>query len=242
LKETFVRVLGYVSLAIGILFLVLLVLAEFGGAHLSVLPFVVSIFLVSIGASLVKSGKGIVQATPASNVESEGHLTVELPMSPEVAAVIDRQSARSWRFLLYLAGGFIVFFIGMGAVLGLADKTPGEIGLFVGLFGSVGVATAIMIVGIGWLTTRGPMSRDLRAPSYLRTTGPIRVVTIWGGATLRLADRAFLMNGKAGISELSKLDAGSVDYTSRGHVILAAWDREGRSVYCAPGYNVKYGA
>ena len=59
---------------------------------------------------------------------------------------------------------------------------------------------------------------------------------------LRLADRAFLMDGRSGMVELSNVDWGCVDYSPHGHMILGAWDGEGRSVYCLPGYTVASGS
>ncbi len=236
------RIWGYVTLAIGILFFVLYVLAQFGGAHLTILPLFVSVFLVAIGWSVAKSGKGLVQSTPApSDAAAQSAMTMAMPMSPDVAAVIGRQGASSWRLMLYLAGGLAAFFIVMGAIAGVMDKTPGEGGVILAFLAAIGVMSAAMIVGISWLTTGMPLSRDVHGTSYLRTTGPIQVVPIFGGAMLRLADRAFLMKTRTEISELGKLSDGSVDYSPRAHVILAAWDSQGRSVYRAPGYNVERG-
>ena len=244
------RIWGHVLVVIGFLFLILFLLAALGGGHIGVLPFLIAVFVIGIGGKFIRSGKGIVQATPAATAQIAGGVpsgsaavagqspTVEMAMSPEVAAIIARHIARSWRIVLYLAGGFVVFFGGLSGVLAILSKGGGDGFLLAGLLGGIGVATALLIIVISWLTTRRPVNRDLRRAIYLRTTGPIQVVPISGGGMLRLADRAFLMNGRAGLSELSKLNEGRVDYSPHGHVILAAWDSQGRRVYCAPGYNV----
>jgi hypothetical protein len=247
------RIWGYVLLVLGILFLVLFGIAELGGAHLGYLPFIISFMLISGGASLRSSGKGILQTKPAaipghpdatpatspgqSAAPSSEVSTVEMPLTPEITAVIARQSARSQRILLYVVGGSFVFFAALGIAIGATDKTPGEGRTFMLLFGGLGVACALLIYGISWLTAQRLVRRDLRGTTYLRTTGPVKVVPISAGAMLRLADRAFMMNGRGGMAELSKLNWGRVDYTPHGHVILGAWDSEGRSVYCLPGYN-----
>jgi hypothetical protein len=96
---------------------------------------------------------------------------------------------------------------------------------------------AIMIFTIAWLTSLMPVRRDLRSSTILRTTGPVQVVAVVGGAMLRLADRAFLMNGREGMAALSKLEWGTVDHSAHGHVILGAWAKDGRCVYSAPGYD-----
>jgi hypothetical protein len=248
------RIWGYVLMVLGILFLVLFGFAELGGAHLGVFPFLIPIFLIAIGSSLRSSGMGILKSKPVAtagnaNVASAaapGHAgaataefsTVELPLTPEIAALIARQTARANRFLFYVSGGFLVFFIILGAVLAATADNPGEADTLLIALGAVGVASAILIYGISWLTKQKPVRRDLHGTTYLRTTGPIEVVPISSGAMLRLADRAFMMNGRAGMKELSKLSRGTVDYTPHGHVVLAAWDAEGRSVYSLPGYNV----
>jgi len=247
------RIWGTVLLVLGILFLIMFTLAEFGGGHIGFIPFFVSGFLLLMGWNLRKSGKGILQPkpvvaasdenTPAASMPSNAAAsapefsTVEIPLTPEIAAMIKRQSARAQRILLYVVGGFSIFFVGLGLVLGLTDKNRGEAITFVVIFGSIGVASGILIYGISWLTMLKPVRHDLRGTTYLRTTGPVEVVWIASGAMLRLADRAFLVDRRYGATELSKLGWGRVDYSPHGHVILGAWDCDGRSVYSLPGYD-----
>jgi hypothetical protein len=252
-KEKVMRIWGYVLMVLGILFLILFGFAELGGAHLGAFPFLIPIFLIAIGSGLRSSGMGILKSKPgepAGNASVEvatapdqasmpaaEFSTVELPLTPEITTLIARQTSRANRFLLYVSGGSLVFFIILGAVLAATADNSREADTFLIALGAVGVASAILIYGISWLTNQKPVRRDLHGTTYLRTTGPIEVVPISSGAMLRLADRAFMMNGRAGMKELSKLSRGTVDYTPHGHVILAAWDAEGRSVYCLPGYN-----
>jgi len=242
------RIWGTVLVVLGVLFLIMFVLAEFGSAHVGFVPFFVSAFLILMGWNLRKSGRGLLQSKPVgagtpavpgqSNIAAAEFSTVELPLTPEIAAVITQQSARAKRLLYYVAGGFCVLFILLGAVLGVTDKTPGEGKVFLMIFGSIGIASGLMIYGIWWLTAMKPVRRDLRGTTYLRTTGPVEVVSLGNGAMLRLADRAFLIDQRYGATELGALGWGRVDYSPHGHVILAAWDKDGQSVYCLPGYNV----
>jgi hypothetical protein len=252
------RIWGNVLFVIGILFLLLMVLAEFGGGHLGFIPFFVAGLLIFMGWRMRTSGMGIVQSNPGAAPEHAGAATVgapgqpaapagefstvELPLTPDVAAVISAQNGRVRRLLLYVVGGFLVFFILLGAGLAAGNVAPGNDGALFAVLAGVGVASVILIYGISWLTALRPVRRDLRGTTYLRTTGPVQVVAMSSGGMLRLADRAFLMNGRNGMKELSKLPWGRVDYSPHGHVILAAWDREGRSVYSLPGYNVGSGA
>jgi hypothetical protein len=252
------RIWGYVLLGLGILFLIFFALAQLGGGHVGVTPFIVSLIMIVSGARMVSGGRGLVQAeptapsrlpstgvpgtsAPAAQSSDAGQWTVEMPMSPQVAAVITAQSTRRWKPQKYWCGGFVVFFVGLGAVFTISAKSNDD-RVLVASLASIGIVTVSLVAGFSWMTTRRPVLKDLNERNYLRTTGPISVVFIYSGAMLRLADRAFVMNGRDGIAPLSKLGQGRVDYSPHGHVILAAWDSMGRRVYCAPGYDVDYGS
>ncbi|MHB8434059.1 MAG: hypothetical protein ACYC8W_00760 [Candidatus Tyrphobacter sp.] len=234
------RVWGYVLLILGTLLLLLFGMAKLGGGHVGVLPLLISVFVLAMGWSFVRSGRPIVQTHAPPGAQSVPS-TAEMPMSPEIAAVIARQSARGWRRLLYVAGGLTVAIAFIGVLIDVFDRTPGEGITMLGAFTAVGLASGLMIVGISWLGMQMPVRRDLRAPRYLRTTGAVEVVAIpfSTGAMLRLSDRAFLMNDPAAIRALGSVKAGTVDYTPFGHVILAAWDSQGRLAYGAPGYDAE---
>jgi len=245
------RIWGWVLMILGILFLLLMTMAEFGGGHLGFIPFFVSFLLIFMGWRLRTSGKGIVQAKPAA-ADQPGvapsatpaqaaapavqFSTVELSLTPDVAAVISTQKARTKRFLLWVVAGILVLFVGLGVGIGATDHTPGEGQTFFLVFAGVGIVSAGLIYGISWLTAQRSVRRDLAGTTYLRTTGPVSVVRMGSGGMLRLADRAFLMDGRYGMTQLSTLGYGTVDYTPHGHVILAAWDRAGRCVYTLPAY------
>jgi hypothetical protein len=244
------KIWGTVLLVLGLLFLIMFALAEFGGGHIGVIPFFVSAFLILMGWNLRKSGKGILQQKPVEHpcggtlpetaqqaVAAPEFSTVEMPLTPEITAIIKRQSARAQRILMYVVGGFIIFFCGLGVIFGLTDNKRSEGFTFLAIFASIGVASAVLIYGISWLTMLKPVRHDLRGTTYLRTTGPVEVVWIASGAMLRLADRAFLIDRRYGGAELSKLGWGRVDYSPHGHVILGAWDRDEKSVYSLPGYD-----
>ncbi len=169
------RIWGTVLLVLGVLFLIMFTLAEFGGGHVGVVPFFVSGFLILMGWNLRNSGKGILQskpiaehpgpqisATPNQSVAPAPEFsTVELPLTPEIAQIIARQSARAKRILFYVIGGCLVLFSGIGVVIGATDKTPGEGMIFLAVFASIGVASAGLIYGISWLTSFRLVRRDL---------------------------------------------------------------------------------
>jgi hypothetical protein len=138
---------------------------------------------------------------------------------------------------VYLGLGFFLFWLLVGTATAIIDHAPGEgAGLFV-IFAVVGAATAVLIIGISWLSARGAFA-DARGTTCLRTTGPLEVVQAgpMGGTLLRLADRAFLINTRKEAKALRTLAQGTVEYSPRGHVIVAAWDPSGHIVYAAPGY------
>ncbi len=252
------RVWGTVMLAIGSIFMILFVLGELVKTDIGVAPFFISGFLIFIGWNLRASGMGILQSKPVtvgqqSNTQANAPTgqpstnagefsTIELPLTPEVIALIARQNARMRRILVYVDAGCLVFFTGLGAVLRVTDSNPAEgNGLFI-FFSGTGVLCAVLIYGISWLTTQKSVRSDLRGATYRRTTGPVKVVRIGGGALVRLADRAFMMNGRNAMAELTNLNWATVDYTPHGHVILGAWNREGRSIFSLQGYNPGSGA
>lgn len=165
------RFWGYVLLIMGIAFLLLFVFALFGGAHLGVFPFIIAAMLVVTGVNLIKKGQGILRAEPAAtelasitpgsqSAATPAAVTVSLPLSPQVAAVIAAQSARNWKLVKYLCAGIFLLFVGMGAVFAIFMKGEGDSRLFLGIFGGIGVASAAMIAGISWLTTRRPVLRE----------------------------------------------------------------------------------
>jgi len=235
-----------VLLVVGILFLVLFAFAQFGGAHLGGLPWLISLFLVSAGWSLAKSGKGLVRAA-GSAVSADpptagtATFTVAVPMSPGAAAVIKHQADRSRRVPLYIAGGFFALFLLVGVVVAIVDHAPGEGGSLFAIFALIGAVTGVLIAVISLIAAR-PYGRDVNETTFLRTTGPIEVAPMgfWSvGAILRLADRAFLINLPAERAALGSLNDGTVDYSPHGHVILAVWDSQRRIAYCAPGYKAE---
>jgi len=248
-----VRIVGWLMLIVGILFVVLFGLAAMGGGHLGFTPWLVSVFLILSGWRMRNLGKGILPSQPgaansaaagvagavaqgqvATSAQTAG--TIEIPLTPEIAACIARQSSRNLRNVRYVAFAFAVLGIGAGIVTYIINRGSDQRWIFLGMFSGIGILSAAMIYGISWLTTQRPVRRDLRGNSYLRTTGPLEIVYVSGGAMLRLADKSFMMNGREGSRELSKLNWGRVDYSPHGHVILGAWSQDGQMVYCLAGY------
>ncbi len=233
------RIWGYIVLVLGIIYLILFMMANSTGAHIKALPFLITLFLIYSGVMLIKSGKGILQTRTSANADTKfvSAFTEQIPMSRDVAKVIEQQCAKNYKIIKYLGVGSLIFFLLFGAIIGILDKNLQESIALTIVFGILGIFTALMTVGAFWLINRVPLKKDLSGTNYLRTKGPIELTPFMGGAILRLADRAFLINGKFAIPELIKINEGTVDYSCHAHVILAAWDRNGEMIFCAPGYN-----
>lgn len=228
------RTWGFVLIGIGVFYAIAMALALAGGSQMSPIPLVVAVLLVAMGATFARSGTALVKTPPSADAPSP---TTELPMSAEISAVVRQQTAKTWRVLLILSGGMALGFILLGAIVGFADQTPGEGAQIFSFFCALGVVMGGTILFTSWLTTRRLINSDVRAANYLRTVGPLQLVPlVTGGAMLRLADRAFLINGRGGVRELKGVTAGTVDYTAKAHVILGAWDANGHELYRAPGY------
>jgi hypothetical protein len=256
-----VRILGYVLMSAGVLLVMLFNMAKLGGGHLGIPPYVIAFLVASAGWKLRTYGSGIAQQKPAAvplatpgqqgpgttSAPSQSAVaaappTVEIPMTPEALAATALQTSRSRRILIYVVGGITLFFIVVGICFGLTDPDRAEAHQFLAVFVGIGLISGLLVGVISWLTTERHVSRDLRSPTYLRTTGPVQLVSIQGGYLVRLADCAFLLKGRAGRKELSGLTWGTVDHTPHGHIVLAAWDREGKPTYAIPGYDAAPGA
>lgn len=228
------RTRGYVVCALGLLFLALLALASGGGGSVGLLPYAFATFLLLSGGIMIAKG-----APLAPHAAGAGDATQPLPMTPAVAAIIARESDRTWRVVLWIVAGCIAASAVLGGTIGVVSRQPGAwLPIFVA-FVVLGAATGFAILLSSWLSSRRLMMRDVRGSTYFRTTGPISVVRLPAGAMLRLADRAFVLSARGGLPELSALTGGTVDYGAQGHLVLGVWDDRGNSVFRLPGYDAQ---
>ena len=253
------RIGGWILLVLGIALLALFAMAQAGGGNMPATAYIVAGILVLTGWRMKSAAGGLAPkaraasappgpAVPATATIARGGAataapaaaagpTVELPLTPDVAAVIGAARARSGRVTVIVVVAGAVFFVALGAIIdsAMASSSPGSFKVLPSM--AIMALLFAAIVGGIWLLQKGlPVSRDLRSPTYLRTAGPVQLLSLWGGYMLRLADRSFVMKGRAGARPLIGVPWATVDYTAHGHVILGAWDRSGKQVYAAPGY------
>ena len=127
----------------------------------------------------------------------------------------------------------LAFFLLLGEGIDLAVSSPSG---FKALPFMAGAALLFgLIVGVIWIFTRErPIRKDLRDSSYLRTTGPVQVVPVYGGWLLRLSDRAFLIDARPA-KVLANLTSASVDYSRHAHIVFEIRNDSGQIVYPESG-------
>ncbi|HMK37506.1 MAG TPA: hypothetical protein VK463_20710 [Desulfomonilaceae bacterium] len=232
------RIFGLALMIVGIVFEVLLLLALLGGGKDLVLGMLISAGLIVTGWKLRTYGQGISQqqSAAASEVSPEAQPphspTVEMPVTQAISAAFIRQVARWRRITAIIIACGMAFFLVPAVGIYLAMSSP----LSHISFPIILAATALffgLIVGVIHVFQREiPVRRDLRDATYLRTVGPVQVVSLYGGSLLRLADRAFLAEPPPA-KVLRNLTWATVDYSRHAHVIFEIRDQTGRVVYSA---------
>ncbi len=237
------RILGNVLLVIAVLCLVLFPYWIIT-SNMPVLALLFPFLLLSTGLRFRNWGRGLVRDAPSSSspgaqgtgaADAPAVGTVEIPLSPQASDAIARQCAQAKKMVWWIAGGALALFFGLGVLFVNSGPRDPDAHKMIYVFGAMGFALAFLVGAFQWLLIIRPIQNDLAATTYLRTTGPIQLVFIRNGYMLRLADRSFLLKNKDGVKQLKTIDWGTVDHSPTGHVVLAAWDRQGNCVYVAPG-------
>src|ERR1039457_2652063 len=235
------RILGWVLIGLGIGGASLALFGPRGGSFSAVRALTVGLILVGTGWTLRARGPGVKPKVPYAGLgtaleqlapdASEG--TFDIPVTPEVSAIVARDGARQTRGLAIAVAGAIGFGQLLGLVLYLWNS-PREFWVYL-LGAGIGALSALMI-GIVGVVIGALARRDRRELTYLRTTGPIRLDSIQGGFILRLAERSFTVDSKRVAPALRDLDWASIDYSRHAHVVLAVRNQAGVDVYCVDGY------
>ena len=233
------RIFGLVLMIVGIVVEILLLLALLGGGKDLVLGILVSAGLIAMGWKFRTYGKGIRQQEPASatsEVSPEAppppSPTVELPVTPVISAAFIRQVARWRRITAIIIACGMAFFLVPAVGIYLARPSPTSPKLFPIVLAATGIFFGLVVGGIHVFQRERPVRRDLRNSTYLRTSGPVEVVSLFGGSLLRLVDRAFLADPPPG-KVLRNLTWATVDYSRHAHVIFEIRVQSGHVVYSA---------
>ncbi len=233
------RILGLVLMIVGIAFEILLALALLGGGKNLFWGFIFAGGLIAGGWKLRSYGKGIRQeepvaapaeATPKSPPPQSP--TAELPITQDVSFALVRQRARWRRTTAIIIACGLVFFLVLAEGIPLAVSTPTRHEPFSFLIASFGLFLGLFFAAVHVFQRELPVRRDLRDATYLRTSGPVQVVSVLGGWLLRLADRAFFVY-RPWLKVLLNLRWATVDYSRHAHVIFEIRDSAGQVVYSA---------
>lgn len=230
------RLLGWVLLIVGVVFEGLFIMAELGGGNIQATAFFVAGMMIVMGWRLKSYGKGLVRQEPTLSTEDAitpvaQSPTTEIPLTPEAAAAIARLAAKSRRTIIIVIGCGVAFFLllGEGIDLGVSSPSPNSLNPL-HLMGAAALCFALIVGGIHYFTVERFVRKDLGDSSYLRTSGPVQVVSVFGGSLLRLTDRAFLTSGLP-VRVLQNLDWATVDYSRHAHLIFEIRDKTGKQVY-----------
>ncbi|MGA2097606.1 MAG: hypothetical protein ABSH39_15000 [Candidatus Acidiferrum sp.] len=236
------RIGGWIMFILGILFVLAVPLSWINGDGLPLRALIYSIILVVTGWRLKTYGTGLVSSPAESNPGgategvytgwNEGGLpkraenaTMEVPFTPGVADLILNSFNKASGQIAMLTGVLFAVILIVGLVKGAW--------LLVGVF----AASLGLVVGAIWLfVVAVPAWRDLRAKTYMRSRGPIQLVSMGNGFMLRFADRAISLSKGPANAWLAQLHWGVVDYSSHGHIILGLWDSDGKNLFLADGY------
>ena len=165
------RALGTVFLILGIVFLVLLVVLVFTG-DTSPTSLIAPVVLITSGLRFRNWGRGILRDTPSSGASSVSASsqgagsesaqaanagTVEIPMTPQAADAIARQSARLKKQMGWLTGGALVVFLGIAAFFSFVNGDRQEARVLQIIFVSMGLGLALLLGGIQWLFSVRPV-------------------------------------------------------------------------------------
>jgi hypothetical protein len=235
-----VRIFGLVLMIVGIAFEILFFLALIGGGKDLALGLVLAAGMIAMGWKLKTYGKGIIQeehsaATTelSATTPPRQSSTVELPLTQALSVAFIRQVARWRRITGIIVGCFTAFFLLLSVGMYLALPPPASPKPFLIVVAAVCLFFALFVGGIHVFQRELPVRRDLRESTYLRTSGPVQVISLYGGTLLRLADRAFIADSRPAVKVLRDLTWATVDYTRHAHVIFEIRDQAGHVVYSA---------
>jgi hypothetical protein len=229
------RIAGWVFIGMGTFFVVVFLEKAFveGDVRWGAVGAVAVMFF--LGWRLLVNARGIADAETASKA------TIELPMTPSAASVI-AASPQKMRRAVGIVLALAVAALAVGMLIDYYHPTPNPLHLSLAttVCGAVG-GGLFLIVASAWIFSSWlPARHDLRDAKFLRTSGPVAVELMQNGYLLRMADRGLVVTREVGQAfESHGVNWAVVDHSKHAHVILAAWDNTGKSVFLAEGYNAE---
>ena len=179
--------------------------------------------------------------------------TIELPLSPSVAAVIAAMPRWKVRPIAILVLVVVAALFVVGTVeerskskrhnadpLIKVTEPRDSVEPWIPIIAAVGTGISVVpLIFLLWFFGSWlPARRDLGEGKYLRTSGPITFYHAKGGYTLRLFDRKMPMDYKVGAEiENGHVEWAVVDYARHTQIIFGVWDQKGKVVFLAKGYS-----
>jgi hypothetical protein len=240
-KETTMRKFGYALLVTGIVVEVLMLMITFGTTDsVSHVSLGYGLYMIIGGWQLIKHGKGIgpQQKKSASNQQCDISLAPaedssrEVPITSEISELIQRrmQRSRKVRLIITLSAGLFGAGFVVATALAAGASNPPIIMLY-----ALGAGLLLgSIIGAAMSFDGVRLRRDSHELTYLRSSGPVKLVKMKFGYILRLADRALFVDPKQS-KPLRNLDWATIDYSRNAKLIFSVWDRSGKLIYRLAG-------
>jgi len=159
-----------------------------------------------------------------------------LPMTAEVRAIVRSALLSGWRpYAVMLFALLIVALVGATAVGG-RQLDPSDLPRVIALL----FGPAVALIGLVYALDATRLLRDLRDPTFLRSTGTVTADEEWDYAfSYKLSVNGIRLRSpwrRQGEAPFSTLPGGTVDHTKHAHVVLAIRDANGRAIYLMDGY------
>ena len=239
------RKFGYVLFMMGIVVEVLILVITFASADpVSHVSLSYGIYMIIAGWQLMRHARGTAQQreNTVSNGQDYVSLAVhaedfsrDMPVTSELSELLQKRMRRLQKVRLITMITAALF--GAVSVVGISLAARAANALIIMPCAAGGGVLLSGIIGATMSFEGMRLRRDSRELTYLRSTGPVKLVKMKFGYILRLADRALFLNyGQSKL--LRNLDWATIDYSRHAKLIFAVWDRGGNLIYRLDGAKV----
>ncbi len=220
------RVLGWISFALGVLFVVPGLILLVGGDDLS--RRVTGAVMLLGSARLIVVGRALAGIRRTKRASSA---SVAVPVTPVLVALIGEILARERRTVVRTIGIGVAAWLVLATGASLTMSHPSAAVGFVVTSSVIALAVGGVVGGLWLALAERPVRRDLRESTCLRASGALRL----RGRTLHIPGESFVVPRPVATA-LAGVDRGTVDYTRHARVVLEVRDGGGTPVYRLPGY------